>query len=91
MRYILLILFVGFGMGCQTMKAKNQARKGWKRVDKEWFGIQAKAPASKKVATRTPRNVSAINCNAVYSNFTKEEYGASAVLDFNYKNIAGLS
>lgn len=104
MRYILLILFLTFGMGCQTMKAKNQARekgpllilqsdqqmkvkkqarKGWKRVDKEWFGIQAKAPASEKAATRTPGN---LDCNAIYSNFAKE-YGASAILDFNYRNI----
>lgn len=72
MRYILLILFLGFGMGCQTMKAKNQgregglsplqsdqkmkvkeqARKGWKRVDKEWFGMQAKALDSKKNASK---------------------------------------
>ena len=70
----------------QQMKVKKQARKGWKRVDKEWFGLQAKAPVSKKAVTRTPGNVSSIDCDAIYRNFT-EEYGTSAILDFDYKNI----
>ena len=65
MRYILLVLFLAFGMGCQSMKAKNQSRKGWKRVDKEWFG---QAPVSKKATARTPANSGDFICDDQFYN-----------------------
>ena len=42
MKYILLTLLLAFSLGCQTVKTNKQARKGWKRVDQEWFGVQAR-------------------------------------------------
>ena len=49
----LLIFFLFFSVGCQTLKGKNQAMKGWKKVDKEWLGQYAAGPASD-----TQRNLS---------------------------------
>ena len=55
------------------MKAKHQARKGWKRVDKEWFGMQAKSSNAKKATTRTPANSGEFVCTEFPRSFIAEE------------------
>ena len=51
-KYVLLISFLFFGFGCQTIKSKPQAMpqamKGWKKVDKEWFSQYASLKPSTK-------------------------------------------
>lgn len=58
MRYILLVLLLAFGgLSCQSITSKKQARKGWKRVDQEWFAQQAAAKDQKMKSNRTPSQV----------------------------------
>ena len=75
MRYTFLLLFFVLGMGCQTMKAKKQAGKKWKRIDKEWFSQQSQVPVPK--TTDAKREVAQIQTKESRSrtepNYSEEE------------------
>ena len=97
MKYILLTLFLAFSLGgCQTVKTNKQARKGWKRVDKEWLGRQAEAKASnsESAVTRTPSSVKSeeficdipVHYNKVFSNEISEKVIGMRMAKWTNKN-----
>lgn len=72
MKYVILSVLLAFGLGCQTTKFKKQARKGWQRVDQEWFSAQTKAKTSgpEKAAARTPASPGEYICMPTASLFS---------------------
>ena len=90
MRYILLVLLLAFvGLSCQSITSKKQARKGWKRVDQEWFSQQAAAKDQKMKPHRTPSQVERGQFICEY--ISGEKYGIRRFNEFDRVIIEWLN